>query len=121
VGGTVILGGVASLTEATDDYCAFRTSGRVDCWGYGIDGQLGDGVIYGTSPFGRNTPDRVVGVGGIGTLSGVSSLTGGEASDTFCALLTSSGVDCWGLNDSGQVGNGSAAEQIATPNQVVSS
>ncbi len=118
VGGSGNLGGVASLTEATDDYCALLTSGGLDCWGYGIDGELGDEVIYGASPIGRNTPDQVAGVGGIGTLSGVASLTGGEGSDTFCALFTSSGVDCWGLNNFGQVGSGSAAEQIVTPVQV---
>jgi alpha-tubulin suppressor-like RCC1 family protein len=120
VGGTGILGGVTSLTEGTYDYCALLVSGELDCWGYGIDGELGDGVVYGTSPFGRNTPDQVEGVAGIGTLSGVASLTGGEGSDTFCALLTSSGADCWGLNDSGQVGSGSDAEHIVTPVQVVS-
>jgi alpha-tubulin suppressor-like RCC1 family protein len=66
----------------------------VDCWGYGPDGELGDGQFYSSSPFGSATPVQVVDVDGSGALSGVSSVTGGE--DGYCALLGSGAVDCWG-------------------------
>ena len=85
-------------------YCAVLTSGGVDCWGLGNYGTLGDGNFYASSPFGSDTPVEVDGVGGTGTLTGVTSV----ATDTtgYCALLTSGGMDCWGDGEYGQLGNG---------------
>ena len=37
-------------------------------------------------------------------LGGVASLTGDGYG--YCALLTSGGVDCWGMGDVGLLGNG---------------
>ena len=51
------------------------------------------------------TPVAVEGVGGTGTLEGVTNITGDWAS-SYCALLTSGGVVCWGDGNSGQLGNG---------------
>ena len=70
------------------------SSGGVDCWGYGADGELGNGIFYTTGNEGSATPVEVEGVGGTGTLTGVTSLT--SDSDGYCSLLTSGGVDCWG-------------------------
>ena len=89
------LSGVASLASDGLTICAVLTSGGVDCWGYGPNGELGNGQFYTASPFGSATPVQVADVpddGGL--LSGVSSLTGGQ--DGFCALLASGAVDCWG-------------------------
>jgi alpha-tubulin suppressor-like RCC1 family protein len=102
VGGSGSLSRVASLASNGIN-CAVLTSGRVDCWGYGAQGQMGDGQFYTTFPDGSAVPVQVEGVGGSGTLSRVASLTGG-ASD--CALLTSGGVDCWGSGQWGQLGDG---------------
>jgi hypothetical protein len=38
---------------------------------------------------------KVLGVGGTGTLTGVSALSN-DGEESYCALLTSSGVVCWG-------------------------
>jgi alpha-tubulin suppressor-like RCC1 family protein len=103
VGGTGTLTGVASLFGGADGYCALLTSGGVDCWGLGENGELGNGTFYTTSPYGSDTPVAVVGVGGTGTLTGVASLVGGAG---YCAPLTSGGVDCWGPGTSGALGNG---------------
>ncbi len=104
VGGTGVLTGVASVSadESGLGYCAVLTSGGVDCWGYNFEGQLGDGTMTQ-----RDTPVAVHGVGGSGTLGGVSRLTSGQYG--HCALLTSGGVDCWGANSQGQLGIGSAS------------
>ncbi len=96
---------VASLASFGYGSCALLTSGRVDCWGAGFFGQLGNGTFYRTGHTANPTPVQVKGVGGTGTLSGVSSLTG-DWTDSTCAVLDSSGVDCWGFGDEGQLGNG---------------
>jgi alpha-tubulin suppressor-like RCC1 family protein len=114
VGGTGTLSGVASLTGDGDDTCALLTSGGVDCWGEDHDGELGDG----TTSAGSATPVQVQGVGGVGALSDGASLTSGFG--TPCALLTSGGVDCWGLGPYGQLGNGTYDEST-TPVEVSSS
>ena len=118
VGGTGTLSGVASLVGGDNDpgvstrssFCALLTSGGVDCWGYGPDGELGNGASSNSA-----APVQVEGVGGIGTLSGVTSLTSSPGS--YCAELTSGGVDCWGYGPDGELGNG-ASSNSATPVQV---
>jgi alpha-tubulin suppressor-like RCC1 family protein len=112
VGGSGTLTGVTSLFSDSTGYCALLTSGGVDCWGDGEYGELGNGTFYTSSPYGSATPVDVEGVGSSGTLTGVTSLVGEYLG--FCALLTSGGVDCWGNDDNGNLGNGTFTES-ATP------
>ena len=49
----------------------------------------------------------MAGVGGTGTLSGVASVTSDGMNASYCAVLTSGGVDCWGDGRSGELGDGS--------------
>lgn len=97
------LGGVKAVVGQGQSYCALLTSGRVDCWGAGTNGQLGDGKAKSS---GRPVP--VLAVSGKGALTGVASVV----NDTFgygsqyCAVLRSGGVVCWGFNQDGQLGNG---------------
>ena len=108
VGGVGTLGGVASLTGESSvggSYCALLTTGGVDCWGYGYYGELGDGIFYDTNNmYGSADPVTVVGVDGNGTLGGVASLVSSQ--DSYCALLSSGGVDCWGFGYYGELGDG---------------
>ena len=108
VGGVGTLGGVASLTGESSvggSYCALLTTGAVDCWGYGYYGELGDGIFYDTNNmYGSADPVTVVGVDGNGTLGGVASLVSSQ--DSYCALLSSGGVDCWGFGYYGELGDG---------------
>ncbi len=120
VGGTGTLTGVTTLVAGQDNYCAVLTSGGVDCWGYGYYGELGNGTFYTTGDEGSATPVEVEGVGGTGTLTGVTNLVGSDF-DRFagyCALLTSGGVDCWGYGYYGELGNGTfytTGDGSATP------
>ena len=104
IGGTGTLTGVTSLVSDSAGYCALLTSGEVDCWGYGYDGELGNGTFYTSGNEGSATPVAVEGVGGTGRLTGVTSLV--SDSSGYCALLTSGGVDCWGFVEFGELGNG---------------
>jgi hypothetical protein len=101
VNGVGLLGGVASLAGDGGGYCALLTSGQLDCWGYGGEGDLGNGLNSG-SP----VPVEVEGVNGVGLLGGVASLLGHAQGGGYCALLISGGVDCWGDGQLGQLGNG---------------
>lgn len=86
--------------------CAILTGGKVDCWGWGQFGQLGNGKFYSTGHDGSAVSVAVKGVGGFGTLDGVASLAIDQA-DNACALLTSGHVACWGEGADGQLGSGS--------------
>jgi alpha-tubulin suppressor-like RCC1 family protein len=112
--GSGTLGNVASLTgggsgEAIDSYCALLTSGEVDCWGFGGNGNLGNGQFYPNDNDGSAVPVAVVSTSGSGTLDGVASLAG-DGTESYCALLTSGEVDCWGGDVYGNLGNGQSSD-----------
>jgi hypothetical protein len=107
------LGGVKSVVGQGQSYCALLLNGTVDCWGWGQFGELGGGKFKASS-----RPVPVIGVGG-GLLSGVASLVSGAFGygDSYCAVLRSGGVDCWGYNADGQLGDGNTSSS-AKPVQV---
>lgn len=75
-----------------DSYaCGLSAAGRVQCWGLGNAGQLGDGVV-------STTPRSAVTV----PLEGVRQIAAGP--HHACALLDEGEVHCWGSNARGQLG-----------------
>ncbi len=94
----VAVSGLSSVATIASDgdhsYCAALTSGSVDCWGKAADGQLGDG-----STSDSHVP---VAVSGITSASSVAS----NGNDSYCAVVVSGTIDCWGLDSVGQLGNG---------------
>ena len=81
--------------------CAFgdfldEPAGGVKCWGYNKNGELGDGHNINS-----NLSEFEVRVRG---LYDVVALAAGD--DHTCALLGNGSVKCWGLNKSGQLGDG---------------
>ena len=96
--------GVASVTAGYSHTCAVTISGGVKCWGKDLAGQLGDG--------GTNT-DQTTPVDVSGLTSGVASVTAG--SQYTCAVTTEGGVKCWGDDEYGQLGDGGANVNKATP------
>lgn len=71
--------------------CALRESGRIQCWGSNMTGQLGDGSML----------DRAEPVGVLGVADAIDVHTGFGHT---CALRRGGVVLCWGANDLGQLG-----------------
>ena len=93
--------GVTAITTGYYHACALTASGDVRCWGDNYYGQLGDGTRTR-----RTTPTAVTGLA-----SGVVAVAGGHNHN--CALTASRGVQCWGNNDSGQLGDGTTTWRSA--------
>jgi alpha-tubulin suppressor-like RCC1 family protein len=80
--------------------CAATSGGDVYCWGYGVDGQLGDG----TQSY-RYSPVRV-------DISGVSFNRLSAGIEHTCALTTNGVAYCWGGNGSSQLGDGTNTRSL---------
>jgi len=76
VGGTGSLSGITSVGGGEFDGLALTSGGSVDAWGYNAYGELGD-----SSTSDSPVPVRVSGVGGAGTLSGVTAIGAGGLDD----------------------------------------
>jgi alpha-tubulin suppressor-like RCC1 family protein len=86
--------GVVAITAGAAHTCALTAAGEVLCWGWNAWGQFGNGTTTG-SP----APTAVLGLSG----KAISIAAGGAFT---CAVLASGGVDCWGYNATGQLGDG---------------
>ena len=101
--------GVASIAAGGSHACAALDAahgGGTRCWGANFSGQLGDGT---TNNY-RSTPVTVSGLA-----SGVRAIAAGYAHT--CALLAGGGIQCWGSNSSGRLGDGTTTNR-STPTGV---
>jgi alpha-tubulin suppressor-like RCC1 family protein len=99
---TVSAGGVFDRGHT----CGVTYDDRGYCWGYGGDGQIGDGKIYQ-----RWTPRAVA-----GGLLFREVRAGGTHSAAYashsCGVTTDDRAYCWGSNDRGQLGDGTTATRL---------
>lgn len=101
-------GQIAQLTAGAGHTCALQANGGLYCWGFNATGQLGDGTTTM-----RTTPVLVSNSVGRYT----SAAAGGVHT---CGRLSAGGVECWGDNVVGQVGDGTRTRRL-TPAAVLSS
>lgn len=86
--------GIAQVSAGSQHTCAVSGTGGLTCWGWGVDGQLGNG-----SKVTSATPVDVTGLA-----TGVAWVS---ASDQHtCARTTAGAVQCWGNGAYGRLGDG---------------
>ena len=107
VSGPGNLKSLAQIALGEYENCAVTESGQARCWGYGPDGEIGDG---GTDS--RSRPVVVKDHGGT-PLKGVVEVAHGG--DHGCARLTTRRALCWGDDDAGQLGDRVPADYHASP------
>jgi alpha-tubulin suppressor-like RCC1 family protein len=90
---------------------ALLPAGHVYAWGYNYYGQLGEGSTTTSVPFGKPTPKDISVLAG-SPLAGVT-VTAIAAGDQHSLALDSNGhVYAWGLNYTGQLGEGSTTTSV---------
>jgi alpha-tubulin suppressor-like RCC1 family protein len=94
------LSGVTAIAAGFSHTCTAGYDGVARCWGSNASGQLGDGTT--TT---RSTPVAVAGL-----QTNARQVAAGGAHS--CALLTSGGIECWGSNAYGQLGNGTTTDSV---------
>jgi len=105
---------VSNLSAATSmsggglHTCAVIADGTVECWGYGVYGELGDSTTS-TSYLPAQVVDDFI------PDAGVRKIVNGA--NHTCALLGDGTAECWGYNIDGPLGNGNNAT-IDTPTPV---
>ncbi|NBU56113.1 MAG: hypothetical protein EBS22_07800, partial [Acidimicrobiia bacterium] len=102
---TGFLTGVSSVSLGYDFSCVVTTAESAKCWGANASGQATGSNVQSVS-----NPTDVVSLG-----SGVAAFSAGM--NHSCALLSSGGVQCWGSNSYGQLGDGTLTSR-KTPGDV---
>lgn len=96
------LGGFAvSVSAGGNHSCALMETGSLKCWGYNVSSQLGN-TAAGNSSLAPVAADRL-------GVAGVMYVTAGY--DHTCILADADGVQCWGANSKGQLGDSTFATQ----------
>jgi alpha-tubulin suppressor-like RCC1 family protein len=99
-------GGLKLITfdAGAGSYCGLIPTGAAYCWGFGLQGQLGNataGFSYSPVP-----------------VSGEHTFVSISAGLAVCGLTTEGAAYCWGSNSSGELGNPTAYPQSTIPVRV---
>ena len=98
----------AQISAGGGHTCALRRTGAITCWGWNEYGELGNGQAGEGSS--SNVPVEVQ------NMTDATAITAGGSHT--CALRRTGAIACWGLNEYGQLGNGttdSSSEPAEVP------
>jgi alpha-tubulin suppressor-like RCC1 family protein len=111
------LTGVTSIAAGDDHVCAIVAGGLLKCWGANYTHQLGLGEPTNVADqSAHTTPASVCASGTGGSCVPFTNVTKVVASiENTCAIVAGT-VYCWGANDSGELGNGTASTVPANAN-----
>ena len=98
---TATMGPASDVSAGGGHTCAILVGGSIKCWGANYSHQLGDGTV-----FPSQVPVTVLGL----SAQAVKVAAGGSHT---CAILVSGGVQCWGANAYGQLGDGTTTPGIS--------
>jgi alpha-tubulin suppressor-like RCC1 family protein len=85
--------------------CAIREDGSLWCWGFNLEGEIGDGTTTTTLvPTQISLPGPVTAVS-----AGGGFVSGNSYSAHTCAILADKSLVCWGSNGNGELGVGDNA------------
>jgi alpha-tubulin suppressor-like RCC1 family protein len=84
-----------TVTTGNGSFCALLSTGQVKCWGFNDSGQLGNGTM-------TNSDVPVAAMG----ITDANAISGDNDGETYCAVLSTGHLRCWGYNGFGQLGNG---------------
>jgi alpha-tubulin suppressor-like RCC1 family protein len=104
---------VARIKTGAFHTCAHLQDGSMWCWGQNNEGQVGDGTIGDAcgSDKCKSTPVKVAALGNaVAEIAPAGAMT--------CARKTDNTVWCWGVNNAGQLGRGTAGNSQPVPGQV---
>ncbi len=93
-------GPAIALSARSDHTCAILGGGAVYCWGHDDFGQLGNAATTDST-----VPVKVAGLAG----AAIAIATGDQHT---CAVETDGRVQCWGINDVGQLGNAATTNSL---------
>lgn len=95
-----LVGKALSVAAGREHTCVLLEDRTVQCWGHGIEGELGDGLSRDSlTPVRVKAPEPA---GGTAPLEQVTAITAGD--QHTCALVEGGSVYCWGSNAFGQLG-----------------
>ena len=98
---------VTKIALGRSHSCAVLHDRSLKCWGFNYKGQLGDGTtIESSDPITVN----------VGLNRHVTQVALGDSHT--CAVLDNGTLVCWGLNDSGQLGDGTRIDHLKPRNLV---
>ena len=87
--------------------CAILDNGDLKCWGYGGNGQLGDG--------GSNTNTNAPSSTAINLGTGRTAVAVSAGESLTCAILDNGDLKCWGRDNYGQLGDGGSNTDTNAP------
>lgn len=97
---------VANVTTGSVHTCAVATDGTTACWGLQTNGRLGNDVATAANIL---IPTGIVTTGT--PLAGKVVAAVSAGAEFSCAVTTDNTPVCWGLNTSGQLGDGTTTQQ----------
>ena len=96
---------IVQVSSGSYHNCVLKSDGTVNCWGYGGNGQLGNGLNVN-----KNYPVGVIsGQGSSHPLRDIVQVSSGVAH--ICALKSDGTVSCWGDGAHGRLGDGTGVSK----------